>query len=491
MSSLEIQQRQVQKQAQVLSQKTIQSLEILSLSSDDLLEKIYKSAQENPALEIKENQNRAKSKSFDGTRISSTNAQGQMASDNFQKALEAKEAKGESLKEHLLSQINMMNLSQDRYALCEKLIHNLDEKGFHILSPLSILKSLEGKKSFAFLEECLSIVQSLDPPGLCVKNVEESLLVQAKEKNASPLTLFILDGHLDFINPPQAEKALKKITSFLEKQKELFGNNLSNLKEIQNTKIDEGEIQKSIDFIKKLDPFPARNFSSEDTIYITPDIHVEIMEEKNVNENFQNGIVSGKEKNFLLTLSNDFLPELSLNKDFETLLKNKKDSLESKTKKDLSVSLKKAKDFIEAVTFRQNTLLTACCIITKKQEDFFLYGPGYLKTFTQRELSKILHVHESTVSRLANMKYLQCHWGLFELKYFFTNAVNKNQSAKGPSHDQVLFTIKEILTAPSPDKKKLSDQQLANLLEKKGIKIARRTVAKYRAELNISSSYQR
>ena len=119
------------------------------------------------------------------------------------------------------------------------------------------------------------------------------------------------------------------------------------------------------------------------------------------------------------------------------------------------------------------------------QHEFFKKGPGNLAALKQKDVADILGVHETTISRMANSKYIQCQWGLFEVKYFFTNAVSDT------SKDQVLFQIKQILEEHKNDSKKLSDQKVADALAAKGINVARRTVAKYRAQLNIESSYNR
>ncbi len=499
MPSLEFQQRQVQKQIQTLSQKQIQSLELLSLSTEELKDRIYKAAQENPALIVKDetsSKNQVKSSYRDNyreaARLGSSSAQGQLDSDNFQKALEAKADNRESLKEHLISQLNMMNLPDEKKDLCEKLIYNLDDKGFHILSPLSILKSLNHKQTAAFLEKCMELVQSLDPPGVCVTNVEESLYVQAKQKNADDLSLFILDGHLDFINPPQPQKALKKIQDFLNKQKALFGHNTASLEKLYKKEIEEEDVEASINLIRSLDPFPTRDYGSRDTVYISPDLYIEPYPQELSESNFQEGLIKGKKNNFSVKLSKDFLPELSLNKDFEKMVdKNSDIKMSRQDKKEINDSLKKALNLIDAVNYRKNTVLLAACLLVEKQEEFFVHGPGHLQAFTQRELSKILEVHESTVSRLANEKFLQCHWGLFEMKYFFTNAVSRKGNGEGPSRDNVMFLIKEILSQHSDDKKALSDQKISDLLKEQGVSVARRTVSKYRAELNIKSSYDR
>lgn len=485
MAGLELQQRQLQKQLQVLSQKQIQTLELLSLSSDDLREKIFKEAEENPALQISDiseirsaNSPRRNPSFKTSAHLGTSSSQGALDSDNFQKALESKADTRETLRQHLLSQLNMMRIEETERSLAERLIYNLDDKGFHILSPLSIAKSSEKKVSGGLLQKCMELVRSLDPPGMCTANIQECLYVQAKLRQADELTLFILDGHLEFINPPLASKATKKINDFIAKQKSLFAQHME-AEKIFSRQAQEEEVQKSIDFIRSLDPNPSSEYGTQDTVYISPDLSIEELDSvENVIEDFEKGIVKGKEKNFIVKLSNSFLPEVSISQDFSQF------ASQDGNPKNREL-LAKAKTLLDAINYRKNTMLSAACTLVKKQEQFFLHGPGHLVAFTQRELGKILEVHESTVSRLANEKFFRTSWGLYEMKYFFSNPVGDS------SRDQVEFEIRRILEQHKADKKALSDQKISDLLKEQGINVARRTVNKYRENLNIKSSYER
>ena len=130
------------------------------------------------------------------------------------------------------------------------------------------------------------------------------------------------------------------------------------------------------------------------------------------------------------------------------------------------------------------------------QLDFFRHGPGNLKPLTQREFSALINVHESTVSRIADNKYISCHWGIFPVKYFFSTAIQKNpafitSASQSVSSEKIRSEIKKILDAQKQGEKPLSDQKISDILAQKGYKVARRTVSKYRAMLNIDSSYTR
>lgn len=547
MSAMDFQQTQIQSQLQVMSQKQIQSLELLSLASVDLREAVYKAAAENPALVITKDslalgqKNSSSSKrTNDFTRTTSrTTAAGREASDNFQAALESKADERQSLSEHLLMQFHLLQLNSSEEALGEKLIHNLDEKGCHILAPVSLLDKNDALQNDEMLSRLLKQIQSLDPVGICVRNTEESLFVQAKNKFSAKDTsnkdtdysarkgalsseqkvqnavLFILDGHLSFLDPPQPAKVLKKISSFLEDAKN-FPESEATKNALSAESFDEETISLAIDFIRTLDPFPARDFGTSNTHYVVPDIYVEKIpvevKDDDLKEDFAKGIIVQENCAWNIRLSRETMPELQLSKDFESLLENKsainvskteavseqadsssRKSISSKDQKLISSSLKKAQDFIDMISFRQSTIQKACCFIVKKQHDFFAKGPGHLVPMKQADIAEEVGVHETTISRMANGKYIQCDWGLFEIKYFFTNAASAKEadSPDAVSKEKVLFTIKAILEEHKDDKKKLSDQKLCDILSERGISIARRTVAKYRSQLNIESSFKR
>ena len=476
MTGLEFQQRQIQSQIQIMSQKQIQALKLLAMNSKDLTEEIYKAAEENPALVITKDKS-----NWDGTKISSATASGEEASENFQAALEAKADDRESLQEHLLSQLNAMRLGATEKILCEKLIYNLDAKGFYILAPVSLLDKKDKLQTPGLLEKCIGIVRQLEPCGVCVTNTEESLLVQAEQKENAPLlAIFILDGKLKFLDPPRPEKVLQKIQEYLLEQKKLFANSQNEKYLNLNPTIQ--DVEKAINFIRTLDPFPARNFSTKEIHFISPDVYVEKIQEGFQENQIENHIVTNGKNSWNVRLAKDNFPQISINPEFLKLAKNN-----AKSSSSIKTEIKKAKDFLDTLEFRQSTLLKACIEIVRIQTDFFLHGQGNLVPLRQQDIADKLKVHETTISRMANSKFLQCEWGLFDIKYFFTNAASKKN--KTISQDKAMAVLKKILNSSAG--KKMSDQKLSEELAKFGIKIARRTVAKYRNKLNIDSSYNR
>ena len=213
---------------------------------------------------------------------------------------------------------------------------------------------------------------------------------------------------------------------------------------------------------------------------------------------------------FVVRVNDEVLPAVEISKDFYELSLDRSRVTKSteKTERKRSEhrfvmdSVRQAKEFIENLEFRRKTLLTACQYIVGIQSDFFEKGRMFLKPLRQKELAALLGVHEATVSRMANEKYLRCSQGLFKISFFFSNAVGSlenHQSDSKKSLSQPIpsskegaqFVLKQILEEHKNDTKPLSDQKLADLLLQRGIKIARRTVAKYRSQLNIDSSYTR
>lgn len=511
---------QSQKLSQIhrLSQSQLTGLRILSLSNVDLQREIYDFSEKNPALEVEEkndgeaffdNQLNSEFQKND-RRLSderySSYASSASYSDEFNSALESSEDFRETLSEHLLHQLKSMPISSIENEFCEKLIYNLDGRGHHILSVDSIFKG----RSEKFKNHCLKIVQNLEPIGICCKDFQESLLIQAtylSETESLPKAVLFLLEHFDFLNPPQIQKITKKTNDYLSSLKRLKFEKLEKLpftsvesesSSVLKTTVSELEIEEAMTFIKKLNPFPASNFRTEQTNYAFADVVVERF-------SLEESELEAGELPFKISIDDEKFPVLSISKEFQRACDNvKSDSAWTKSSEQKEISEQKkaeldflkhniqtARDFIEGVEFRKKTLLSAVRKIVEHQLPFFLNGYGNLNPFTQHELAEELSVSDSTVSRLAKEKYLSCEWGLFPLSYFFTNAAVFSLENGIESKENVKFEIAKIIESHKDEPKKLSDQKIADILSSQGIKIARRTVAKYRTELNFSSSYER
>ena len=437
------------------------AMKLLYLPAADLENEIYEFAEKNPALEITEKKTR---RDEFKTRKSAVNNE----------LLENTEYEQKSLADNLKAQFNLMRLSDAEHELGIKLIDNLNSDGFHILSPLSFLKNGISERT---LNKVLSIVQNLEPTGTCVKNVEESLLVQAKSiENPNELALFILDGHFDFLNPPILSKIQKRIKDFLNSERKLknYGSESQNFDFLKN--LSEEKIQAAMDFIKTLDPKPARNFGQNENNFISAD-----------------AIIKKVDGKIEVSFPKDSLPDFRISSEFKKVSgQTAKDESQKPYIQYAKDSIQAADDFIESLNFRRVNIQKAAMEIANRQFEFFEKGPAFLKPFLQKDLAKIIGVHETTVSRIANGKYIECDWGLFPFSYFFSTAIESNSEDKSDfSKESIKFKIKKLLDEHKNDPKVPSDQKIADFLAEKGIKIARRTVAKYRNELNLGSSYER
>ncbi len=490
-----------------MGQRQIQSLNLLAMGAEDLREEIYAQAEKNPALEIVDddfesgvkNVHIKNSLASDYVRVGNASASGEEKSRAFQEVLESCPDERRTLYEHLMEQLSVADVSGEEYALCKKLIGNLDERGLFILAPDTLLDSSRGETG-ELLEKCLSVVRNFEPSGICVANARESLLLQARQKGgANEAAFFLLDGHLEFLDPPQAQKVLKKIQDFVKSQKSLFGGEDFSFAK----KFSLSDAQEAIDFIKTLDPFPARNFSSDNANYIVPDIFVEKIPASAEDIDFKkHEIPAEKNFSFKITISDKLIPRVKISPEF---ISAQKDSDFAKG------AVNAASVFLDGLEFRTTTLANTAMAIVQRQLDFFKHGPGHLSPLRQQDVARAIGVHESTISRMALSKFIQCEWGIFPVKYFFTNALsvspesdenakdisqensplhNAHPSPESISKESVKFEIQKILQERAGEKS-LSDQKIADILLERGIKLARRTVAKYRAQLDIKSSYDR
>ncbi len=452
------------KQEQILSPQMLQSLALLTLPVQELKTHIQEEIEKNPALEIPEGgyeepvkaSTPSEKEDSDGFsdapdaadyELSSFSSSDYEASDRKQEMLENSSAPGESLSEHLLSQLGETNTDETVAEIAEMLIGNLDENGFFIL-PLSSLfeeKTYDEKD----LETALSLVQSFDPYGVCVKDFRESLVVQARCSGMNEEDLKIFSA---------------MVYDYLEKL------NSGKFSEVSRAlKISEEDLQTFYSILKSFTPYPGRNFSASAETYVVPEFSIRT-----------------KGARLVLTLNRDSLPDLEISDSFVRLADTLSGPEAKETSKYISASLADAKLLIRQVQLRYQTMYKAAVALMEAQHDFFTNGPRYLKALSLKEIAEKIGVHETTVSRLSQSKWVDTDWGLFQLKYFFSQGV-ATDSGESMSRNAVKDMISEIIT----ENPKLSDQKISDLLKEKGVSCARRTVSKYRSELNINSSFSR
>jgi RNA polymerase sigma-54 factor len=439
-----------------------QAVRLMALPLQDLKVTIEEELEKNPALQVEEDRSTVSLDSLptretggdtDGDWFENTSdagysrADGEAASDARRQFIEGALSQPESLQEHLLSQLALQPVGDDWIRIGERVIRNLDENGFH-KEPLEILVPDAADKEL--LLRVLHLLQGFDPVGTCVKDVRESLLVQI---------------HRSSLPHPRAAELVENWLDSLEKQR---------LREIEKgMRVSEPILKEIVSFIRTLDPLPGRSFSRDVVRYVLPDVQVILQDGE-----------------FVIILNDEMIPVLGLNPLFEEMARHKGEARDVKTRQFVTQNLQDARWFIRTIGQRNETLLKVSRAIVEFQREFFLKGPKYLRPLTLKDVAGEIGVHEATVSRITSSKYIQTEWGIFSLKHFFSNSVaGTGMTSTRFSKEGVKEIIREIIGQKNAGS--LSDQKIVEILAAKGVSLARRTVAKYRGELAIESSYQR
>lgn len=326
------------------------------------------------------------------------------------------------------------------------IIESLDENGYMTLSVEEISKELGVSQDRVRI--VLEAIQCFEPAGVGARNLKECLLIQlAIQGNDNELIREVVNNHLE----------------------DIAGNRLNNIAKALN--VTTKEIQEAGDLIKGLEPKPGRQFSSSsETRYIVPDVTVEKIDGE-----------------YIVTVNESSAPKLNISPYYQRMLIDS--DKESNISKFLTGRLNSALWLIKSIEQRRQTIYNVVSAVVKYQIDFFEEGPKHLRTLTLKQIADEVGIHESTVSRSINGKYMQSPRGIFEIKYFFTSGVSGN-SGEGIASESIKTFIREIVENEDP-KAPLSDQLMVEILGERGIDISRRTVAKYRDEMNLPSSSKR
>ncbi len=470
--SLSLKLEQSLKQQLTLSPQLIQTFEVLAMSTLELQQKIRDEIESNPALEIPperslsieriaESQNRVKaeddlsdSAEYDPNRYYSSvrlsSYFDQSAADQNQQFIEGALSRDETLQSYLKRQLGWLKVSEEEVELGSLIISNLDSNGFHRNKVESLVKPNQIKK----IKEALKIVQSLDPPGIGVYDFKESLVLQAK---------------IDGLSGKDLDLFTEMVYSHLEKLR------LNKFKEVATSlQLEENEVELLYRYLKTLNPYPGKLYDTRETQYIIPDLYVRQVEGK-----------------LQLTLNDDAAPTLSIDTNFQHLGDLSREETKKEVSSYITNAVRSANQLISQIEMRGETIRNIGLQLIKHQSEFFLSGPRYLKPLTYRVLAEELSLHETTISRAVQGKYIDTDWGILPIKELFSSSLQTTTGEKEEvSKTAVKEMVKEIILEHEGPKK-LSDQKIANILASKGIKIARRTVTKYRNELNIDSSYER
>ena len=458
---------------QNLSPQMLQSLALLPMPILELKAHIQSEIEANPALEIPDSEfsaqlpgpssepdlddrmDDAESSDYETMSYMRENSNDSFgdydpeASDRKQMMIENSSAPSQTLKEHLMEQLGEVPLSENIRTLCETLISNLDQNGFYILPLDELTEKLNPSK--ADLDSAIATVQSFDPAGICVKDFRESLILQAKMSGMASEDL---------------QNFSEMVNNHLERLK------AGKFKEVASAlRIPEEDVQTLFSILKSLTPYPGQNFSSDDLSTVVPDFSIR-----------------SKDGILVLELNRGDIPDLEISPEFESLADELKGQDSKEALSYIREHVRQAKTLITQVNLRFQTLYKAAAAIMEYQSEFFLKGPRYLKTMTLKDIAEVVGVHETTMSRLAQSKWVDTDWGLYQLKYFFSQGVS---NTSGDQNSVSRNVVKDMIAEIVAENGSLSDQKISDMLLSRGIKCARRTVGKYRSELNIDSSYTR
>ena len=364
----------------------------------------------------------------------------------------------QSFQERMTEQLHLLDLDDTQFMIADTIIGNLDESGYLKREVEAIVDDLAFSANISTteeqVEEILKVIQELDPAGVGARDLQECLLIQIQRKQDGDITKYtakiILEQFFEEFTRKHYDKILKKL------------------------EIEDQDLKEAIDEILKLNPKPGGSMkeSAKNHQQIIPDF-----------------MINEFEGQLELSLNGRNAPELKVSKEYEQMLRNYAEGAKtSKSDKEALVFVKQkldgAKWFIDAIRQRQHTLLMTMNAIMEYQRAYFLTGDDTnLKPMILKDIAEIVGLDISTISRVANSKYVQTNFGVFPLKYFFSESLSTD-SGEEVSTREVKKILSDAIEAEQK-RKPLTDEKLMDLLKEKGYNIARRTVAKYREQLNI------
>jgi RNA polymerase sigma-54 factor len=350
-----------------------------------------------------------------------------------------------TLAESLLEQLHFVELPKQYMALAEFIVGSLDDRGW-LATSLADIATATGRP----IEECekvLRVVQALEPVGVGARDLRECLLIQLEARGEKDtLQWRLIHDQFDHLVNRRFPEISRQLKCTVE------------------------EVQAAADVVATLNPKPGLEVSSEDPRYVVPDLIVERVDDE-----------------YVVLLNDRNVPRLRISSAYESVLREKrnsdKNSTSSKTREYIQGKLNSARWLIQTIEQRRRTMIKVMNCIIREQREFFDKGIAFLRPLTLQQVARQIDMHESTVSRVCSGKYVQTPRGVFELKFFFSSGLETEDG-----EDVSARTAKDIIKTliEEEDKREpLSDQRIAELLHEKGLRIARRTVAKYREQLSI------
>ena len=352
---------------------------------------------------------------------------------------------GADLSDHLNWQRRLSSAPDDVREAAESVIGNIDDKGYLRATAEDIAAYADIPLSLA--EKAIAFVQTLDPPGVGARDLRECLLLQLRELD--------LKGSL-----------VEQIVS--EKLVDVERHRYKQIAQHYGVPLD--EVMQAVKIIEGLDPRPGSAFSNADTVYIKPDVYV----------------VKDTE-GFRVVLNDENMPHLRINSYYRKIL-SQKHLLDKNEKEYLTERLRSAVWLLKSLDHRNKTIYRVTECLVKFQYDFFDKNVSHLKPLNLKDVAQELGLHESTISRATSNKYLSCSHGLFSFRFFFSSGLS---SGDGTVSSNYVRDMMRKIIEEEDSRKPLSDQKIANILKAAGIEVARRTIAKYRDEMNIVPQSQR
>ncbi len=447
------------KQTQTLSQRMIQSAEILQMTSQELNTYINELALENPVIDIVEPPTAEEQResieqqewlnSFNEENYYLYQRQNNDDDYDFKSSWNINTDDGETLQDYLWSQLITENFTDQETEIIKFMLECLDNKGY-LEESIETIASYFGTDT-ELVEDLLSDLQALDPSGVCARSLEECLKLQLERRNMlTPVLESIIDNCLEMVARNQIPAIARKL------------------------RLSPAETAGYCQIIKSLNPKPGVSFSSRDQLrYIIPDVT----------------IVKFKD-HFDILLNESMYPTIELNSYYRQMNQNPESS---ELKEYLGNKIRQAEWVKQCVTQRGKTLMQVSRAILEHQEEFFTFGPAHLSPLRLADIAQELDIHESTVSRAVSKKYLQCSWGVYPMNYFFSRSVAVQESSGNENGAQsvtaadIKRVLREIIEEENK-KKPYSDRLLGEKLAERGISISRRTVAKYREEEGIADA---
>ncbi|GAA6133881.1 RNA polymerase factor sigma-54 [Oceaniserpentilla sp. 4NH20-0058] len=374
---------------------------------------------------------------------------GSSSGDDFD--MDSRNGSTDDLRDHLLWQLNLTPMSENDHLIAINIIEGVDDDGYLKVDLEDIVGSLNPELEIELdeVEAVLHLLQQFEPSGVCARDLQECLSLQLRQLPIEtpwlPLAQTLIDQYIDLLGSKDYAALMRKL------------------------KVKEDELKVVIRGIQELNPRPGSQIDPQTSEYVIPDVMVRK--------------IKGE---WRVELNPEIAPKLRINDHYASMVKRADSSADNNFIKD---HLQEARWFLKSLQSRNETLLKVAMKIVEYQQDFLEQGDEAMKPLVLHDIAEAVGMHESTISRVTTQKYMHTPAGIFELKYFFSSHVSTTSGGECSS-TAIRAMIKKLISVESA-KKPLSDSKIANMLEEEGIKVARRTVAKYREAMHIPPSNER